>query len=136
VRAYAVDLEQFREHRRQGLGGDGHPADVDRLLIRAFLARLHRAGLKKTSSARKLAALRTFFRYLCREGILERNPARALLSPRGDKRLPPHVEESEVAALLDMPGKGAAQAVAGPSSELLYARAYAARSWSVWTSRG
>lgn len=120
VRAYALDLAQFREHLRQELRREALPGDVDRLLIRAFLARLHRAGLKKTSAARKLAALRTFFRYLCREGILEQNPARALLSPRGDKRLPPHVEEREVAALLDVPGKGAAQARGRAILELLY----------------
>jgi len=121
VRAYALDLGQFREHLRQELGHEARPREVDRLLIRAFLARLHRAGLKKASAARKLAALRTFFRYLCREGILETNPARALLSPRGERRLPPHVEEGEIAALLDVPGQGAAEARSRAILELLYA---------------
>ena len=75
VRAYGEDLAQFARHVRAELGRDGHPRDVDHLLIRAFLARLHRQGLKSVSAARKLATLRTFFRYLCREGVLDRNPA-------------------------------------------------------------
>ena len=81
-------------HLREELGREPRPADVDHLLIRAFLARLHRRGLKKVSAARKLASLRTFFRYLCREGILERNPARALLSPRLERRIPAHLDEA------------------------------------------
>jgi integrase/recombinase XerC len=121
IRAYAQDLEQFRRHLQQELQREADPRDVDHLLIRAFLARLHRSGLKKTSAARKLAALRTFFRYLCREGALERNPARALLSPRGERRLPRHVEESEVAALLDFPGDGGTHVRARAILEMLYA---------------
>jgi integrase/recombinase XerC len=121
IRAYAQDLEQFRQHLQQELRREGEPRDVDHLLIRAFLAGLHRAGLKKTSAARKLAALRTFFRYLCREGVLERNPARALLSPRGERRLPRHVEESEVAALLDFPGEGGRHVRARAILEMFYA---------------
>src|SRR5688500_17826203 len=104
IRAYAADLEQFQAHLAQELGRDGTLADVDHLIIRAFLARLHRDGLKKVSAARKLATLRTFFRYLCREGILERNPARALLSPRTERKIPTHLEESEVTALIEVPG--------------------------------
>lgn len=97
------------------------PADVDRLLIRSFLARLHRAGLKKSSAARKLASLRTFFRYLCREGVLARNPARALLSPRVERRIPAHLEETEIDRFLDAPGDGDAALRARAILELLYA---------------
>src|SRR6185436_5651695 len=78
VRAYEADLEQFRAHAALELGREPEPRDVDHLLIRSFLASLHRRGLKKSSAARKLAGLRTFFRYLCREGVINRNPARAL----------------------------------------------------------
>lgn len=121
IRAYAQDLEQFRQHLQQELRREAAPRDVDHLLIRAFLARLHRAGLRKTSAARKLAALRTFFRYLCREGVLQRNPARALLSPRSERRLPRHVEESEVATLLEFPGDSRKQVRARAILELFYA---------------
>ena len=104
VRAYAADLEQFQAHLQSEMGRPGTLADVDHLVIRGFLAHLHRSGIKKVSAARKLATLRTFFRYLCREGVIERNPARALLSPRMERRIPAHVEEGEIAALIEVPG--------------------------------
>jgi integrase/recombinase XerC len=104
VRAYGEDLKQFRSHLRAALGREARPRDVDHLLIRSFLAHLHERGVKKATAARKLASLRTFFRFLCREGTVERNPARALLSPRTERRIPTHLEEAEVAAFLDMPG--------------------------------
>jgi integrase/recombinase XerC len=121
VRAYGDDLAQFLAHLREELGREPRPSDVDHLLLRAFLARLHRAGLKKSSAARKLASLRSFFRYLCREGVLETNPARPLLSPKVERRIPPHVDEEEIAALLDVPGDGAAAVRARAVLELLYA---------------
>ena len=121
VRAYGEDLGQFQRHVRAELGHEGRPSDVDHLLIRAFLARLHRQGLKTSSAARKLATLRTFFRYLCREGVLERNPARALLSPRLEKRIPTHLDERDVALLIEMPGIGAPAVRGRAILELLYA---------------
>jgi len=121
VRAYREDLAQFALHAREELGHEAAPREVDHLLIRSFLARLHERGLKKTSSARRLAALRTFFRWLCREGVLERNPARALLSPRTERHVPSHLEENEVAALLDVPGDGVVPARSRAILELLYA---------------
>ena len=136
MRAYGDDLAQFRPTSREELGREPRPADVDHLLIRAFLARLHRAGLKKTSAARKLASLRTFFRYLCREGILERNPARALLSPRLERRIPSHLDERRGRGLLDVPGDAAAAAARpGPSSSCCTPPASGARSSWAWTSR-
>jgi integrase/recombinase XerC len=121
VRAYGEDLEQFARHLRAELGRDARPRDVDHLLIRAFLARLHRQGLKASSAARKLATLRTFFRYLCREGVLDRNPARALLSPRQEKRVPTHLDEADVARLLEMPGDADAAVRGRALLEMLYA---------------
>jgi len=121
VRAYGEDLAQFARHVRAELGRDGHPRDVDHLLIRAFLARLHRQGVKPVSAARKLATLRTFFRYLCREGVLDRNPARSLLSPRLEKRVPTYLDERDVALLVEMPGDGPAAVRGRAILELLYA---------------
>ncbi|MFI5182769.1 MAG: tyrosine recombinase XerC [Vicinamibacteria bacterium] len=121
IRAYGEDLRQFSRFLSEELGREPRPADVDHLMIRAFLARLHRDGLKKISSGRKLAALRTFFRFLCREGVLDRNPARALLSPRVERRIPSHLDEGEVDRLLDVPGDGAAAVRARAFLELLYA---------------
>jgi integrase/recombinase XerC len=121
LRAYGQDLEQFCRHVRDELGRPPLPGDIDHLMIRSFLARLHRCGLRKASAARKLASLRTFFRYLCREGVLERNPARALLSPRLERRVPAHLEEGEVEVLLDLPGASDAARRGRAILELLYA---------------
>jgi integrase/recombinase XerC len=121
VRAYGEDLEQFRVYLEKTLGRAARAAEVDHLLIRGFLAHLHGRGLKKVSAARKLASLRTFFRFLCREGVLDRNPARALLSPRLERRIPTHLDEGEVAALLDVPGDGDAALRARAVLETLYA---------------
>jgi len=121
VRAYGDDLAQFRRHLRDELGREPEPKDVDHLVIRSFLARLHTNGVKKVSASRKLASLRAFFRYLCREGVLERNPARLLRSPRLERRIPSRLEEGEVAMLLDVPGDGDAALRARALFELLYA---------------
>lgn len=118
--AYRRDLGQFVSHLREELGREPRPQDVDHLLIRAFLARLHRRGLQKSTSSRKLACLRTFFRFLCRDGLLERNPARPLLSPRTERRIPVHLDEREVAELLAVPGDDPAASRARAILELLY----------------
>jgi integrase/recombinase XerC len=121
IRAYGEDLAQFQLYLREALGRAPRPRDVDHLLIRGFLARLHSEGKSKASAARKLATLRTFFRYLAREGILTRNPARALVSPRLERRLPPHLSEAEVAAILAVPGDQDSSLRARAILELLYA---------------
>lgn len=120
VKAYGEDLHQFTAYLDGELGRPARPVDVDHLLIRGFLADLHRRGLQKSSAARKLASVRTFFRYLCREGVLDRNPARALLSPRRERRIPSHLEEAEIESFLDVPG-GTTAALRGRAIlELLY----------------
>jgi len=121
VRAYANDLKQLADHVSDELGREGEPRDVDHLMVRSFLARLHRGGVKKVSASRKLASVRTFFRYLCREGVLERNPARAILSPRLERRIPSHLDENDVAALLEWPAEDDAARRAQALLEMLYA---------------
>lgn len=120
IRAYGDDIRQFTEHLRREVGHEPRPEEVDPLLIRGYLAHLHRAGLRKTSTSRKLASLRTFFRYLCREGVLESNPARALASPRLEKRVPVHLQEDQARALLDVPGQTLAALRTRAILELLY----------------
>jgi integrase/recombinase XerC len=121
IRAYGEDLEQLTEHLRRELGREPRPEDADHLALRGFLAELHRRGLAKSSSARKLAGLRTFFRYLCREGRLETNPARILATPRKEKRIPAVLDEAQVQALLDLPGDGLEALRGRAILELLYA---------------
>ena len=121
IRAYGQDIAQFADHLRGQVGRDPRPEDADHLAVRGFLAALHAGGTRRVSAARKLASLRTFFRYLCREGILERNPAAAILSPRLERRIPGHLDEGEAAALLDVPGADDASLRARALLELLYA---------------
>src|SRR5512145_1854185 len=121
LRAYAQDLARFEAHLLEELGREAAPADIDHLAIRGFLARLHREGLRKVSSARKLACLRTFFRYLSREGIVESNPARPLVSPRLERRIPSPLDAVEVDELLAAPGDGPQAVRARAILELLYA---------------
>ena len=120
VRAYGEDLAQFSGYLQRELGRVPRPPDVDHLLVRGFLAELHQRGLRKSSSARKLAGLRSFFRYLCREGRLSANPARALQTPRQEKRIPSVLDEAQVASLLDLPGEGTAAVRGRAILELLY----------------
>ncbi len=79
------------------------PAEIDSLAIRAFVADLHRRGIARSSVARKLATLRSFFRYLCREGVLQANPAKLVPTPKLPKRLPAYLSVDEVDRLLVSP---------------------------------
>ncbi len=117
IRAYSQDLDQFLAF----LGADPQGTlPVDHLTIRSFLAHLHGLRLAKSSSARKLAALRTFFRFLCREGILDQNPARALLSPKLEKRIPPRLEEADLSQLAEIKEKDSRSLRVRAMIELLY----------------
>lgn len=120
LRAYGEDLERFSEYLRRELGRPAKPGDVDHLLVRGFLAELHARGLRKSSTARTLAGLRSFFRYLCREGRLAANPARAIQTPRQEKRIPAVLDEAQAASLLDLPGDGTAALRGRAILELLY----------------
>lgn len=121
IRAYGEDLAQLAAFLERALGRPAQPVEVDHLLIRGFLAELHERGLRKVSSARKLAAVRTFFRWLCREGVLETSPARLLLSPRRERRIPSVLDEAQVASLLELPGEGFAAVRGRAVLEMLYA---------------
>jgi len=92
VEAYGRDLARFvdfweREFANQPAVRTPLPR-VDTLAVRSYLAHLHRDGLVNRSLARHLSTLRSFFRWACREGHLEKNPARGLPSPRVPKALP------------------------------------------------
>ena len=107
VRAYRSDLQQFAEFLRARA-----PAHlkkirgIDPLVIRAFMVFLHEAGVSRTSIARKLGCLKSFFRYLVKEGYLEQNPARPIRAPRQEMKLPRLLSEREVTALLETPKGG------------------------------
>ncbi len=106
VRAYESDLFQFLTFLAQHTGRkriELVAADFSHLNIRAFLGDLQKRGNSRSSAARKLAALRTFGRYLRREGVLESDPASLVGTPKREQRLPAHLGEGEMSTLLDMP---------------------------------
>ena len=108
LRNYSSDLKQFRKFLQAHPDGEPPLAKLTHLDIRSFLGELYAARLKSASIARKLAVLRSLFRFLCREGLLEDNPARLVSSPKLPKTLPTVPTEEEVNRLLD--------AMAGPQS--------------------
>ncbi|HET7221237.1 MAG TPA: tyrosine recombinase XerC [Vicinamibacterales bacterium] len=106
VRAYESDLTQFLAFLAAALGRrrtDLAPHDFTHIHIREFLGDLHKRGNTRSSAARKLAAIRTFGRYLRREGILDGDPAALVGTPKREHRLPSHLAEAEMSRLLEMP---------------------------------
>jgi integrase/recombinase XerC len=106
LRGYRADLRQFTAYLAEELRIPSlrlRVEAIDALALRGFLAHLHRQGTARSSVARKLAALRTFFRFLVREGRLARNPALTLATPRVPKKVPARLEEEEIEKLLETP---------------------------------
>ena len=104
LRNYSSDLEQFV----QFLTADDKRkapeiSEIDHLTIREWLASLHSAHKTKSSIARKLAALRTFFQFLVREGLLELNPAKLVATPKLEKKLPKHLSIEEAIRFIESP---------------------------------
>ncbi len=101
IRSYRTDLDQFRTFlERQG---DSSLAAVDGRAIRAYLASLYGRKLDRVSIARKLAAIRSCFRFLTRRGFVRKDPARQVASPRLPKKLVSFLPIDEMQALLDGP---------------------------------
>ena len=109
LRAYGNDLEEFAAF----VAGEGNdtevsrdlaarfdPRKVDALAIRGYLAALYRKN-RKTTIARKLSAVRSFFRYLMRQGQIETNPAEGVLTPKQDKKIPSYLTVDDMFRLLD-----------------------------------
>ena len=108
LRNYSSDLEQFLSFLAPAdpATGKRHTPEVsaiDHLTIREWLASLHTGQRKKASIARKLAALRTFFQFLVREGVLEVNPAKLVATPKLEKKLPVHLSIEEAVRFIESP---------------------------------
>src|SRR5690349_11586260 len=90
VKAYQGDLAEFSAYV-----GSRRWKEIDHLAIRGFLSHLYAKGLGKTSVARSLAAVRSFYRWLAQEGMVEQNPASLVSTPKLPKKLPrvPTIEE-------------------------------------------
>jgi len=104
LRNYSSDLEQFLlfltvDEKRKA----PEISQIDHLTIREWLASLHSAHKTKASIARKLAALRTFFQFLVREGLLELNPAKLVATPKLEKKLLKHLSIEEAVRFIESP---------------------------------
>jgi integrase/recombinase XerC len=106
VRAYESDLSQFLAHVAGKAGVERRnlaPSVLDRDAIRAFLSSIHASGQTRATSARKLAAVRTFLRYLRREALIDTDPGALVGTPKRAVRMPAHLSEQEMTELLDAP---------------------------------
>jgi integrase/recombinase XerC len=106
VRAYESDLSQFLGHAAAGAGVKRSAlmaSQLDRSSLRSFLAHLHEAGQSRATAARKLAAARTFLRYLRRQGVIDSDPGALIATPKREVRMPAHLSEAEMDALVSAP---------------------------------
>lgn len=99
VTNYSVDLKEFRDF----IGGDVELSAINHLTLRRHLAALREKNYSKATIARKVASLKSFFKFLCRDGYLKANPALALSAPKIDKRLPQFLDIGEIEKLLEAP---------------------------------
>lgn len=103
VKSYREDLAQAATFFAGRNGGRAAIEHMNTRSIRAFQVWLHEQGYAKTTIARRLAALRSFFRFLCREGTMQSNPAGGLRGPRLDKPLPHFLAVDAIERLLEAP---------------------------------
>lgn len=115
---YGKDLQQFTTYLSPP---DVKPPALPKIthrLIREFVGHLHESGLEKSSIARKLATLRSFFKYCVREGILKENPARLVPTPKLPKRIPMVLSAEEMNGFLDQMAGTAGQDPAASGSRI------------------
>ncbi|CAN5367836.1 tyrosine recombinase XerC [soil metagenome] len=103
VQAYERDLHDFVEFLGEYYGVDGWSWEgVDRLAMRGFLAHLSRRGVGKRTMARTLSGVRSFYRWMHRNEMVESNPARAVGAPKQDKYLPGYLDRPQIDLLFQM----------------------------------
>jgi integrase/recombinase XerC len=110
--ASAHTVKSYREDLTQAVGyfqtqvSSLKPDRLSVRVLRAYLAWLHEQGYARTTIARRLAAVRSWLRYLCRQSVLSKNPADGLRGPRQEKRLPHFLAANEVSKLVAAPADG------------------------------
>jgi integrase/recombinase XerC len=98
--AYRTDLLQLHAFVSSEKGHDAATTEIDHLLLRRYLARLSK-DTKKSSIGRKLAAIRSFFRFLIRRSIVEKNPAELIATPKKEQKLPFHLDIDQATGLME-----------------------------------
>jgi len=119
VAAYRRDVRSFFDFIRKNRGIDALE-DITRAEVRAYLFSLHGQN-KNTSLARKLSSLRTFFKFMVRQGHLAENPAMAVSPPKREKKQPRFLDVDQAFALMEAPGQDTPEAKRDRAAlELLY----------------
>ena len=107
VKSYREDLTQAANFfRSQGLPGSAKPSQVTMRHLRGYTGWLHDQGYAKSTIARRQAAVRSWFRFMRRQGLIETNPTEGLRTPRQDKKLPHFMAEKALTKLLAAPPAG------------------------------
>ncbi|MEP7220547.1 MAG: tyrosine-type recombinase/integrase, partial [Bacteroidota bacterium] len=100
----------FCQHLVRALGVDAPMlSDVTQREVRGYLAELHRRGMARRSVARKLAAVKSFMKFLMARGLIEANPARLVQTPKLEKRLPTVLSTDEARDLMELPDRTTAE---------------------------
>lgn len=103
IKSYREDLVALTEFLQDTHGRLPEAMEITPLDLRTYVAAMHEAGYAKTSVSRRLASLRSFFRFAQREGLANNNPAKPLRNPRPDRKLPHFLTTDEISKLLGAP---------------------------------
>ena len=98
--SYQTDLEQFF-HYTEDIFGTTEPGNFTAVIIRSWLASLKNNKISAKSINRKISSLKSFFKYLLKQGVIQQTPAATVISPRNSKRLPVYVEEKDTETLFN-----------------------------------
>jgi len=105
ITSYRIDLSQLLSFVAKEHDEDQEIVDlqsVDRLTIRLWMGELSEKGISRNSIARKVAAVRSFFKYCFKRGYIQKNPAHLLIVPKKEKRLPVTVAQSDIEQMMDL----------------------------------
>lgn len=111
IKSYREDLDLLLNYLQEKMGRIPAPRELSPLDLRTYVSAMHEAGYAKSSVARRLASLRSFFKFAQREGKCESNPAKPLRNPRKERKLPHFLSNQEIGQLLAAPPKSDAQGI-------------------------
>lgn len=105
IKSYREDLELLYGFLCETLASSPRPSKITPLDLRKYVSALHESGYAKSSVSRRLASMRSYFKFCQREGLCETNPAKPLRNPRRERKLPHFLTGSEIGKLLSAPSK-------------------------------
>lgn len=103
IKSYSEDFGSLLDYVRDRVGEVSSPAELQIAQLRGYVAYLHECDYARTTIARRLASLRSFFRYCQREGLVTSNPAKVLRTPRVGRKLPHFLTIEQITQLLEAP---------------------------------